>query len=65
MLEMLSPIIVVSVAAPHVRIVAGDVPTAVSVSDKNAFAISFSFYIIILGFTIFVKYFLAKSYCKC
>jgi len=39
--------------------VAGDVPTAVSVSDKNAFAISFSFYIIILGFTLFVKYFLS------
>jgi hypothetical protein len=45
MLEILKPIMVVSVEAPHVRIVAGDVPTAVSVSDKNAFAISFSFYL--------------------
>jgi hypothetical protein len=41
MLEMLNPIMVVSVEAPHVNMVAGDVPTAVSVSDKNAFAISF------------------------
>jgi hypothetical protein len=38
MLEILNPMMVVSVAAPQVRIVAGDVPTAVSVSDKNAFA---------------------------
>jgi len=59
MLEILRPIIVVSVEAPHVRIVAGDVPIAVSVSDKNEFAISFSFYIIILGFALFVKYFLS------
>jgi hypothetical protein len=48
MLEILNPMMVVSVAAPQVRIVAGDVPTAVSVSDKNAFAISYSKCILII-----------------
>jgi hypothetical protein len=36
---MLRPMMVVSVEAPQVKIVAGDVPTAVSVSDRKAFAI--------------------------
>jgi len=49
MLEILKPIMVVSVEAPHVNMVAGDVPIPVSVSDKNKFAISFSllYYIIL------------------
>ena len=37
-----SPIMVVSVAEGQVYIVAADVPTAVSVSDKNEFAIVLS-----------------------
>jgi hypothetical protein len=59
MLAMLNPMMVVSVDAPQVRIVAGDVPTAVSVSDKNAFAIFYSkFSIIIPYITLFVKHYL-------
>jgi hypothetical protein len=42
MLETLKPMIVVSVSAGQVNMLAGLVPTPVSVSDKNEFAIFLS-----------------------